>query len=132
MEVYNLDQNSTWNNIQIAQMKSEWIDIQENMYKNILYPTDEFKNDVWIYRIWTFLKYFIADNYKRMYEDSLITQFNDYFYDEKDINVWIERMKKMWLSYFLVDLNAATIDKDPRHDLTKRFENLLKHFHQIN
>lgn len=34
----------------------------------------------------------------------------------------------MWLSYFLVDLNAATIDKDPRHDLTKRFENLLKTF----
>lgn len=128
MEVYNLDQNSTWNNIQIAQMKSEWIDIQENMYKNILYPTDEFKNDVWIYRIWTFLKYFIADNYKRIYEDGLVTQFNDYFYDEKDINLWIERMKKLWLSYFLVDLNAATIDKDPRHDLTKRFENLLKTF----
>jgi hypothetical protein len=37
-------------------------------------------------------------------------------------------MKKMGLNYFLVDLNAATIDKDPRHDLTRRYENLLKTF----
>jgi len=28
----------------------------------------------------------------------------------------------------LTDLNAATIDKDPRHDLTRRYENLLKTF----
>ena len=32
------------------------------------------------------------------------------------------------MKYFLIDLNAATIDRDPRHDLTKRFENLLKTF----
>jgi hypothetical protein len=37
-------------------------------------------------------------------------------------------MKKMGIKYFLVDLNAATIDKDPRHDLTRRYENLLKTF----
>lgn len=37
-------------------------------------------------------------------------------------------MKKLGLKYFLVDLNAATIDKDPRHDLTKRFERLLSTF----
>lgn len=34
----------------------------------------------------------------------------------------------MWLWYFLVDLNAATIDKDPRRDLTRRYETLLKTF----
>jgi len=37
-------------------------------------------------------------------------------------------MKKMGLRYLLVDLNAATIDKDPRRDLTKRFEQLLSTF----
>jgi hypothetical protein len=31
----------------------------------------------------------------------------------------------MDLGYLLVDLNAATIDKDPRHNLTDRFEKLL-------
>ncbi len=34
-------------------------------------------------------------------------------------------MKKMGLKYLLVDLNAATIDKDPHHALTTRFEHLL-------
>jgi hypothetical protein len=34
-------------------------------------------------------------------------------------------MKIGGLKYLLVDLNAATIDRDPRHDLTNRFENLL-------
>jgi hypothetical protein len=37
-------------------------------------------------------------------------------------------MKKFGLNYLLVDLNAATIDNDPRHDLTRRYENLLKTF----
>jgi hypothetical protein len=32
------------------------------------------------------------------------------------------------MNYFLVDLNAATIDKDPRRDLTHRYNNLLKTF----
>ncbi|MGB2111313.1 MAG: hypothetical protein ACPHY8_05835 [Patescibacteria group bacterium] len=37
-------------------------------------------------------------------------------------------MKELGLEYFLVDLNAATIDKDPRRNLTKRFESLLYTF----
>ncbi|MDQ7023225.1 MAG: hypothetical protein Q9M97_06935 [Candidatus Gracilibacteria bacterium] len=37
-------------------------------------------------------------------------------------------MKDLGLKYLLVDLNAATIDQDPRHNLTKRYENLLKTF----
>jgi len=37
-------------------------------------------------------------------------------------------MKKLGLSYLLVDLNAATIDRDPRHDLTRRYEEMLKTF----
>jgi hypothetical protein len=32
------------------------------------------------------------------------------------------------LNYLLVDLNAATIDKDPRRNLTKRYEWLLRTF----
>jgi hypothetical protein len=31
-------------------------------------------------------------------------------------------MKILGLNYLLVDLNAATIDKDPRRNLTKRYE----------
>jgi hypothetical protein len=35
-------------------------------------------------------------------------------------------MKKFGLSYILMDLNAATIDNDPRHDLSNRYEDLLR------
>jgi hypothetical protein len=32
------------------------------------------------------------------------------------------------MKYILVDLNTPTIDRDPSHSLTIRFENLLKTF----
>ena len=97
------------------------------IYELLLKPEEEFKNIVWIYKIGTFLSYFIIDNKKRIFTDNLINKFDKYIYDE-DIDLTVERMKKLWLWYLLVDLNAATIDKDPRHDLTRRYENLLKTF----
>ncbi len=114
--------------IEYKTILNEARELENNLYYNILYPKDEFKNNLWIYRIWTFLKYFVNNNNVRLFEDGLIFQFDEKFYDDKDINIWIERMKKLWLSYFLVDLNAATIDKDPRRALTKRYEELLKTF----
>jgi hypothetical protein len=98
-----------------------------NLYTTVLYPTPDIRNKKNIYRIGTFLTYFIDNNRTRYYDDSLIFNFDTYFYD-KDPDVTIERMKKIGLSYLLVDLNAATIDKDSRHDLTKRYENLLNTF----
>ncbi len=109
-------------------LQKEAFDKLSIIYKNVLYPKKEDKNTAWIYRIWTFLKYFIIDNHKRFLDDSLVFEFSKYFYDEKNIDSWVEKMKKMWVSYFLVDLNTATIDRDPRHDLTKRFESLLHTF----
>lgn len=96
-----------------------------NIYSWILTPKNEYKSDAVIFRLGTFLKYFINDNNARLYEDGLITSFDLYLYD-KDPNKTAENMKKLWLSYLLVDLNAATIDQDSRHDLTRRYENLLK------
>jgi hypothetical protein len=64
-------------------------------------------------------------------EDSLVNRFDTYMYDS-NITKTVENIKKLWLSYFLVDLNAATIDKDPRHDLTRRYENLLFTFTSDN
>jgi len=70
------------------------------------------------------LKYFISENQSRFLDDSLVTEFHKYIYD-KNPDLAIERIKKLGTKYFLTDLNAATIDKDPRHDLTTRFEELL-------
>ncbi len=102
-------------------------ELLSEIYKTVLYPPKSLQNNNKIYRIWTFLTYFISENRNRFYDDSLVMSFDKYFYD-KDPNVSIERMKKLWLSYLLVDLNAATIDKDPRHDLTSRYERLLSSF----
>lgn len=115
------------NTASIQKLRNEASTILTTLYKTILYPQKELRNTAWIYRIGTFLTYFIDNNRSRYYEDSLIDSFDKYFYDA-DPNKTVERMEKMGLKYFLVDLNAATIDKDPRHDLTRRFENLLKTF----
>lgn len=126
-ELSNLKDETT-SNLELFSIKKEVDKVRSELYKNVLYPKKEFKNQIWIYRIWTFLKYFISDNYKRLLDDSLVMEFNKFFYDENNIDTSIERMKKIWVNYFLVDLNAATIDRDPRHDLTKRYEKLLRTF----
>lgn len=128
-EIPSLTQENSWlsqNQLSILMNSSQ--KLRNELYFNVLYPNDEFKNESWVYRIWTFLKYFITNNQKRLLEDNLINTFDNYFYEEWNINKWIERMKNIWVDYFLVDLNAATIDKDPRKDLTRRYENLLKTF----
>ncbi len=94
----------------------------------ILQPNKNIQNTANIYRIWTFLKYYIEWNYYRLFEDSLVTQFDKYIYDKNSVDNTVENMKKLGFKYLLVDLNAATIDKDPRHNLTNRYEKLLKTF----
>ena len=103
-----------------------------NIYSSILSPSEDFKSKDVIYRIGTFLKYFITENNNRLLEDSLVFVYDLYIYDENSIENTVSRMKKLWLKYLLVDLNAATIDKDPRRDLTRRYENLLKVFNSNN
>ncbi len=110
-----------------ANLKKQIQNLNRDMSHAILYPSDEQKNQAWIYRIWTFLKYFISENNKRLLEDNLLTKFDRYIYDN-DVDVTVDRMKSLGLDYLLVDLNAATIDKDPRRLLTQRYENLLKTF----
>lgn len=127
-QIINSDLSKSWID------ETTWINLKTSakealnkMYKDILYPNRSDLNNKAIYRIWTFLTYFISENRARFYDDSLVFNFDKYFYD-KDPDVAVEKMKKIGLSYFLVDLNAATIDKDPRHDLTRRYEELLNTF----
>ena len=96
----------------------------QEMYVTILYPKQEQRNTQVIYRVGTFLKYFITENSSRIMEDSLLTAFDEYIYDE-NLDVSHERFRKLWLRYILLDLNAATIDQDPEKRLTQRYEHLL-------
>lgn len=98
--------------------------IGNELYSSILAPKWSDVNMKGIYRIGTFMTYLINENRKRYLEDSLVFEFDTFFYDPSP-ETTIERMKKVWLGYLLTDLNAATIDRDPRRALTTRFEHLL-------
>ncbi len=98
--------------------------IGNELYSSILSPKGAEANKKGIYRIGTFMTYLINENTKRYLDDSLIFEFETFFYDPSP-EVTIERMKKVKLGYLLTDLNAATIDRDPRRALTTRFEHLL-------
>lgn len=113
-----------YRNTNVPALKKDIEKIGQTVYKNVLYPTKETENTKGIYRIGTFMTYLINKNSTRYFDDSLLMAFRDFFYDPSP-EATIERMKKMELGYLLVDLNAATIDKDPRHNLTDRFEKLL-------
>ena len=98
---------------------------RNDLYSEIIYPQQELKNNDIVYRVWTFMKYFISDNSSRFMSDSLVQKFDNYIYsDEKDITY--DRFKKLGIEYILLDLNAATIDRDPARNLTRRYENLLE------
>ena len=98
-----------------------------NIYRNISNPPEKYKNHLGIYRIGTFMAYHISENNKRLLSDWLLFQFNDYIYNPV-VDKTIENFKKLWVWYLLADLNAATIDRDSRHNLTNRYERLLKTF----
>ena len=96
----------------------------QHIYTSVLYPPQENQNMGGIYRIGTFMTYLINENRKRYLDDSLVSLFGSYLYDPSPEKT-IEKMKSLGLKYLLVDLNAATIDRDPRHALTDRAEKLL-------
>ncbi len=98
--------------------------LRQELYDLVIYTPKEFKNTKNIYRVWTFLKYFISENNTRLFEDGLITQFANYIYNDED-EIVLDRFDKLEIDYILLDLNAATIDNDPAKNLTKRYEDLL-------
>jgi hypothetical protein len=45
------------------------------VYKRILHPREDYRNEAKIMRVGTFLKYYISENNSRLSEDSLITKY---------------------------------------------------------
>lgn len=98
--------------------------IGTELYSSILSPKWTDINNKGIYRVWTFMTYLINRNQQRYLDDSLLFEFETFFYTLSKEKT-IDQMKKVWIGYLLADLNAATIDRDSRHVLTTRFEHLL-------
>jgi len=114
-----LDQNNFW------QISYDIADLSQDLHELVIYPPREYKSNKNIYRVGTFMKYFISDNNSRVWDDALLNKFDSYVYDE-DTDITKERLEKLNISYLLFDLNAATIDNDERRALTTRFENMLR------
>jgi len=100
--------------------------IKEELYASVIAPSEEIKSQKNIYRLGTFMTYFMVDNNTRVWQDNLIYGFDEYLWDE-DYSIITQRLQKLDMGYMIFDLNAATIDDDPRKDLTRRYENLLRY-----
>lgn len=107
-----------------VQNSFEWV--KEGLYRSLIAPSDDIWSSDIVYRLWTFMKYYITENNVRVWDDNLIHAFDTYIFDEDNREV-TERLQTLWISYLLFDLNSATIDQDPRQDLTRRYENLLRY-----
>lgn len=107
-----------------ATLKRDGKILADYVYNKVLYPSKEDESTAGIYRIGTFMTYLINKNLQRYYDDSLIFGFEWYLYEESPEKT-IEKMKTLGFKFLLIDLNAATIDRDPRRVLTQRYEHLL-------
>ncbi len=107
-----------------AMIEKDIENIGQELYSSVLSPKGSDVNMKGIYRIGTFMTYLINENRKRYLDDSLVFDFETFFYDPSP-EATVNRMQKVGLGYLLTDLNAATIDRDPRRALTTRFEHLL-------
>ena len=115
-------------NPQYAPYATVAADALRSVGRQVLYPSPSDRNEGKIFRLGTFMTYHVSQNVSRFWDDSLLTWFDRYVADA-DPEVAAARMKKLGFSYLLADLNAATIDRDPRHDLTRRYEGLLWSFY---
>lgn len=124
-----LEQIYTSQDIKDVALKNRALSIIQDIYTSVLTPKTEYRNHEKVFRVGTFMKYYITDNNSRVYEDSLLFALKKYLYSEldpSDSSGVIARMKKLGMRYILTDLNAATIDEDPKRALTQRYESLLK------
>lgn len=107
-------------------IQSALVQVKNTLYRSLISPSDDIRSNDIVYRLWTFMKYYITENNVRVWDDNLIYAFDSYISDEDESKV-TERLRTLWVKYLLFDLNSATIDQDPRQDLTRRYENLLRY-----
>ena len=115
-----LRETKSWNwvNMQYAYWLKTWeqvIDAVVPTYRKTvemidIYPRTE-DNKWLVYRIWTFIPYFIKDSRRLMITDSQLSIFKCLDWDWKDDKRTLKRLKKLWFKFFILDTNTATIEK---------------------
>jgi hypothetical protein len=103
----------------IDRIVPKYLNIAELIQNNP--PTESSPN--YVYRIGTFINYFLKDNDRRVLNDAQLDTFTC-IDKEKDNATTYARLKKLGFKYFILDLNTATIEKDSNgtlHQKTNRF-----------
>jgi len=78
-----------------------------------------------VYRIGTFIPYFIRKNDQRVLQDNQLGFFHNLTQKFKDRITITQALKASGYRYILVDLNTASIDKTPEKSLTLKFNSFL-------
>lgn len=73
-----------------------------------------------IYRVGTFIKYFIAKNDSTVLDDHQLDAFISIYLDRNPQKT-AERMKNSGFKYIIIDTNTASIDKTPEQTLAKKY-----------
>lgn len=78
-----------------------------------------------VYRVGTFIPYFIRENDRRVLQDNQLGFFHNLTQKFQNRRTITEALKASGYRYILVDLNTASIDKTPEKTLTKKFRSFL-------
>jgi hypothetical protein len=82
-----------------------------------------------MYRVGTYIKYFIHHNNKLVLDDNQLDIFMILSQDHDDQKT-IARFKNAGFKYLIIDTNTATIDKTPGKTLTAKYQALTKFIQQ--
>lgn len=86
-----------------------------------------------IYRIGTFIAYFIPDNNHRLFSDPQLDTFKciDDSFGNNDV-VTLRKLKEAGYKYIILDLNTATIEKDPKGSLHQKANRFVEWVNTLN
>jgi hypothetical protein len=90
----------------------------------------------YVYRIGTYIRYFIPDNLRRVFEDNQLDTFtcidgghieeeNLVHHEALDDERTLERLKALGFEYFIFDPNTAVIEQDPEGSLHKKAQRFV-------
>ena len=79
----------------------------------------------YLYRIWTFMPYFVKDVRRVMFSDSQLDRFKCIDWDWKDDARTLKRLKDLWFKFFVLDTNTYTIEKNPNWTLHKKYKRFI-------
>ncbi|MBI3793732.1 MAG: glycosyltransferase family 39 protein [Nitrospinae bacterium] len=83
----------------------------------------------YVYRIGTFISYFIVKNDRRLYDDQMLDNFSCMSAGESDEEIY-RILKSAGFRYIIIDVNTGTLEKDPNGSLHKklmRFSSWIEH-----